>query len=73
MMEVFNLTLDKVGMLLIFIIAGYALRRSNLLPQQTAWSLSLLCTLVFSPSYSIVNLGQILRIEVIGEKMQLLG
>ena len=73
MMEVFNLTLTQVGKLLIFIIAGYVLRRSNLLPPQTAWTLSLLCTLVFSPAYSIVNMGQIVRIEVIGEKLQLFG
>ncbi len=73
MMEVLNLTLDKVGMLLIFIAAGFVLRRSNMLPTQTAWTLSLLCTLIFSPAYSIVNLGQNLRIEVIGEKLQLLG
>lgn len=73
MQEVFNLTLNKVGMLLIYIAAGFLLRRSKKLPEETPHVLSLLCTLVFSPAYSIVNLGQSLRMEVIGEKMQLLG
>ena len=73
MQEVFNLTLNKVATLLLFIAAGFLLRRSKKLPEETAHVLSLLCTLIFSPAYTIVNLGQNMRMEVIGEKLQLLG
>ena len=73
MQEVFHLTLNKVATLLLFIAAGFILRRSKKLPEETARVLSLLCTLIFSPAYTIVNLGQNMRMEVIGEKLQLLG
>lgn len=73
MLEVFNLTLNKVGMLLIYIAAGYLLRRKRILPDQAGHVLSLLCTLIFLPAYNIVNLSKNLRIEVIGEKVLILG
>lgn len=73
MLEVFNLTLNKVGMLLIYISAGYILRRSKKLPEQAGHVLSLLCTLIFSPAYSILNLSKNLQVEVLGEKLLLLG
>ena len=73
MLEVFNLTLNKVGMLLIYISAGYILRRTKKLPEQAGHVLSLLCTLIFSPAYSIINLSKNLQMEVIGEKLLLLG
>lgn len=73
MLEVFNLTLSKVGMLLIFISAGYILRRKHTLPDASGHVLSLLCVTVFSPAYSILNLSQNLRMEVLGEKLILLG
>ena len=73
MMEVFNLTLSKVGMLLIFISVGYILRRSRKLPEEAGRVLSLLCVTVFSPAYSILNLSRNLRVEVLGEKLLLVG
>ena len=73
MLEVFNLTLSKVGMLIIYVGAGYLLRRANKLPDSSGHVLSLLCTLVFSPAYSIINLSKNMRLEVIGEKALLLG
>lgn len=73
MQEVFNLTLSKVGMLLIFISVGYILRRSHKLPDNAGRVLSLLCVMVFSPAYSILNLSRNLRMEVLGEKMLLVG
>ena len=73
MLEVFNLTLNKVGVLIIYIAAGYFLRRRHSLPEQAGKVLSLLCTLVFSPAYSIINLSNNFRIEVIGEKLLLFG
>lgn len=73
MSEVFNLTLSKVGMLIIYISVGYILRRSHKLPDDAGRVLSLLCVMVFSPAYSIVNLSKNLRLEVIGEKALLMG
>ena len=73
MLEVFNLTLSKVGMLLIFISAGYILRRSHRLPENAGRVLSLLCVTIFSPAYSILNLSRNLRIEVLGEKLLLVS
>lgn len=73
MLEVFNLTLSKVGMLLIFIGAGYLLRRSHKLPDDAGKVLSLLCVLVFSPAYSILNLSRNVRIEKLGENLTLFG
>jgi len=73
MQTVFNLTLSKVGMLLIFISVGYILRRSHKLPEDAGRVLSLLCVMVFSPAYSILNLSRNLRVEVLGEKLLLVG
>ena len=73
MLEVFNLTLRKVGVLLIFIAVGYILRRKHTLPDASGHVLSLLCTLVFTPAYSIMNLSKNVRMEVLGEKAVLLG
>lgn len=73
MQEVFNLTLSKVGMLLIFISVGYILRRSHKLPENAGRVLSLLCVMVFSPAYSILNLSRNLRLDVLGEKLLLVS
>ena len=73
MLKVFNLTLNNVGMLLIFISVGYILRRSHKLPEDAGKVLSLLCVMVFSPAYSILNLSRNVRIEKMAENLQLLG
>lgn len=73
MLEVFKLTLTKVGILLIYIGIGYILRRMNKLHEKAGQVLSLLCTLVFTPAYNILNLSQNLRMEVIGEKLLMFG
>lgn len=73
MAEVFGLTLNAVGTLLIYIAIGYFLRRHHDLPDEAGHVLSLLCTLLFSPAYSIINLSRNFTMDVIGEKMLILG
>ncbi|MBQ7769398.1 MAG: AEC family transporter [Oscillospiraceae bacterium] len=73
MLKVFNLTLNNVGMLLIFISVGYILRRSHKLPDEAGKVMSLLCVMVFSPAYSILNLSKNVRIDKMAENLQLLG
>lgn len=72
MFEVFQLTFGKVGMLLIFIAIGYFLRQHHDLPDDAGHVLSLLCTLVFSPAYSISNLSKSITMEVVGQKAMLI-
>ena len=67
MFEVFSLTMNKVGMLLIFIAIGYFLRRHHDLPDDAGRVLSLLCTLLFSPAYSIANLSKNFTMDVLAE------
>ena len=55
MLEVFLLTLEQVGVLLIFIGLGYFFRRRHQLPDSSGHVLSLLNTLLFAPAYSIAN------------------
>lgn len=73
MFEVFQLTFGKVGMLLIYIGIGYFLRWHHDLPDDAGKVLSLLCTLVFSPAYSIVNQAKNFTLDVLGEKTLLMG
>lgn len=73
MLEVFGLTFGKVGMLLIFIAIGYFLRRHHDLPDDAGHVLSLLCTLLFSPAYSIANMSKSFTLEVLGENTLLIG
>ena len=73
MFEVFQLTLGKVGMLLIFIGIGYFLRWHHDLPDDAGRVLSLLCTLVFLPAYFIINMSKNFSMEVLGEKALLVG
>ena len=73
MFEVFGLTLGKVGMLLVFIGIGYFMRRHHDLPDDAGHVLSLLCTLLFSPAYSIVNISKSFTREVLGENALLIG
>ena len=65
MQEVFQLTLNKVATLLIYISAGYLLRRKNLLPENAGKILSLLCVMIFSPAYSILNISKSMRVDVL--------
>lgn len=71
MQNVFQLTLGQVGMILVFISIGFFLRRYHGMPGTTGQALSLLCTLVFSPAYSIVNLSKSITMDVIAEKIPL--
>ena len=73
MFEVFGLTLSKVGMLLIFIGIGYFMRRHHDLPDDAGHVLSLLCTLIFSPAYSIANMSKNFTMDVLGENTLLIG
>lgn len=73
MFEVLELTFGKVGMLLIFIAIGYFLRWHHDLPDDAGHVLSLLCTLLFSPAYSIANMSKNFTMEVLGENTLLIG
>lgn len=73
MFEVFQLTLGKVGMLLIFIGIGYFLRWHHDLPDDAGRVLSLLCSLVFLPAYFITNMSRNVTMDVLGEKAVLVG
>ena len=73
MFEVFQLTLGKVGMLLIFIAIGYFLRWHHDLPDHAGRVLSLLCTLVFLPAYFITNMSKNVTMDVLAEKAVLVG
>lgn len=73
MFEVFQLTFGKVGMLLLFVGIGYFLRWHHDLPDDAGHVLSLLCTLVFSPAYSITNQAKNFTMDVLGEKALLIG
>jgi len=71
MLEVFLLTLEKVGSLLIFISIGYFLRRHHDLPENAGKVLSLLCTLLFTPCYTINTLYHSFTRDVFVEKTML--
>lgn len=73
MLEVFLLTLEQVGVLLIFISLGYMLRRLHQLPDSSGHVLSLLNTLVFAPAYSIANFSVNFTRDVVGEKLVIFG
>ena len=72
MIEVFLATLQKVGMLLIFIAMGYLLRNRKLLPEDSSKVLSKLSTMIFCPAYTIKNLSQNVTIHTIGQKLPLI-
>lgn len=71
MTEVFLSTLQKVGMLLIFIAVGYLLRQRKLLPENSSKVLSKLSTMIFCPAYNIKNISQNVTMDTIGQKLPL--
>lgn len=73
MSGVFLTTISKVSVLLIFIAAGYLLRRIKALPENTGKVLSLLTTLLFSPAYTIKNLSSSMNLDKIGSQAALIG
>ena len=73
MLEVFLLTLEQVGVLLIFIGLGYFFRRRHQLPDSSGHVLSLLNTLLFAPAYSIANFSVNFTRDVVGEKLLIFG
>ena len=73
MLDVFMLTLNKVGVLLIFIGIGYLFRRKELLPENAGRVMSLLCTMLFAPAYSLNNVSKQFTRDVFVEKMLLVG
>jgi predicted permease len=72
-LDVFLLTLDNVGTLLIYISVGYLLRRKNLLPENAGKILSLLCVMIFTPAYYILNISKSMRLDVLLENTKLVG
>ena len=73
MLEVFLLTMSKVGVLLLFIAIGYFMRRHHDLPDDAGRVLSLLCTLLFAPAYSISNISKTFTIEALMDNARLVG
>ena len=73
MFEVFQLTLGKVAMLLVFIGIGYFMRRRRGLPDEAGHVLSLLCALLFSPAYSISTVSKSFTREVLANNIILVG
>ena len=73
MFDVFELTMSKVSVLLIYIGIGSFLRRHHDLPDDAGRVLSLLCTLLFSPAYSIINISQSFTREVLGQNFVLIS
>ncbi len=54
-MDVFNLTLSQMLTMFLIIIAGYILRRSNILPEESHLALSRLETFVFMPALNVIT------------------
>ena len=73
MQEVFLLTLNKVGTLLIYISVGYLLRRKSLLPENAGKMLSLLCVMIFAPAYAILNISKSMQPDALLENTRLVG
>lgn len=73
MAETFLLTLSNVGQLLFFMVLGYVLRRMRKLPDNAGSVLSLLCVLIFLPSYTIVNLSKSFTVDMLTANLQLFG
>lgn len=72
-LSVFFLTMQKVAFLLIFIFAGYLLRRSGKLGKSSTGTVSVLTTFLFAPAYSIVNLSQTFTVENLGSNLAIAG
>lgn len=73
MLEVALLTVKNVGMLLVYIAAGYLLCQSHKLPENEPAALSKLCTMLLSPAYIIYNLSTNFTANRIGENALMLG
>lgn len=73
MLDIFMLTLSRVALLLLFIGLGYFLRRHKDLPDPSGRVLSLLCILIFSPAYNFKNISNRFTMDVLGDKLLLLG
>ena len=73
MLEVAGLTVEKVFMLLMFIAAGYILRKSGKLPDNAGKVLSALSATIFCPAYNIRNLWNNFTVAKIGENALVMG
>lgn len=73
MLEVAGLTVEKVFMLLMFIAAGYILRKSGKLPDNAGKVLSALSAMIFCPAYNLRNLWNNFTVAKIGENALVMG
>lgn len=73
MLEVAGLTIEKVFMLLMFIAAGYILRKSGKLPDNAGKVLSALSATIFCPAYNLRNLWNNFTVAKIGENALVMG
>ena len=73
MWDTFPLVFEQVSILFLYIAIGYIFRRSNALPESAGNTLSKLCTYFFAAAYTAENLAANFRMDVLSEKLQLLG
>lgn len=73
MWDTFPLVFEQVSILFLYIAIGYILRRSKVLPESAGSTLSKLCTYFFAAAYTAQNLAANFRMDVLSEKLQLLG
>ena len=71
MIDILLLTLQKIFMLCTFIMVGYFLARKNIIPKESAKTLSYLCTNVVYPAYLIKNLSSSFTRENLSENLPL--
>lgn len=73
MLTVAGLTVEKVAMLLTFIVAGYLLRVTEKLPEKAGKILSALAATIFCPAYNLRNLWQNFTVTKIGQNTLVMG
>ena len=73
MIKTAGLTVETVAMLLMFIAAGYILRKSGKLPSNAGKVLSALAATIFCPAYSLRNLWGNFTIAKIGQNALVMG
>lgn len=69
--SVFLLTFENVGLMVLFILIGFVLRRCGKLPEDSGRVLSMLLTMLFTPAYTIRSLAANFTVESLAQKASL--
>lgn len=72
-LNVFLLTFENVGLMVLFIAIGFALRRCGKLPEDSGRVMSLLATMLFTPAYTIRSLANNFTIDSLAQKASMLS